>query len=49
MQVQGLILPWDDRAELSLARQDFASVPFATQNRLLARLAPLHRDIVNVR
>jgi hemoglobin len=25
---------------------DKAGVPFATQNRLLARLAPMHRDVV---
>ena len=30
------------------AAMDAQGVPFATQNRLLARLAPLHRDIVNV-
>lgn len=27
---------------------DARAVPFAVQNRLLAHLAPLHRDIVNV-
>lgn len=27
---------------------DARAVPFATQNRLLAHLAPMHRDIVNV-
>jgi hemoglobin len=31
--------------QASMAAQDVA---FATQNRLLARLAPMHRDIVNV-
>jgi hemoglobin len=31
--------------QASMSAQD---VPFATQNRLLARLAPMHRDIVNV-
>ena len=30
------------------ASMDAQGVPFATQNRLLARLAPLHRDIVSV-
>jgi hemoglobin len=28
------------------AGMDKAGVPFATQNRLLARLAPMHRDVV---
>lgn len=27
---------------------DTRGIPFSTQNRLLARLAPMHRDIVNV-
>lgn len=27
---------------------DAQGVPFSTQNRLLARLAPMHRDIINV-
>ena len=31
--------------QASMAAQ---GVPFATQNRLLARLAPMHREIVNV-
>jgi len=31
--------------QASMAAQD---IPFAVQNRLLARLAPLHRDVVNV-
>ena len=31
--------------QASMSAQD---VPFATQNQLLARLAPMHRDIVNV-
>jgi hemoglobin len=30
------------------AAMDARHVPFSTQNRLLARLAPMHRDIVNV-
>ena len=30
------------------AAMDAQGVPFATQNQLLARLAPLHRDIVSV-
>lgn len=28
---------------------DAQGVPFGTQNRLLARLAPMHRDIINVK
>lgn len=35
--------------EVLQSTMDAQGVPFATQNRLLARLAPLHRDIVNVR
>jgi len=34
--------------EVLQASMDAQQVPFATQNRLLARLAPMHRDIVNV-
>jgi len=34
--------------EVLQSAMDAQGVPFATQNRLLARLAPLHRDIVNV-
>ena len=34
--------------EVLQAAMDAQGVPFATQNRLLARLAPMHRDIVNV-
>jgi hemoglobin len=34
--------------EVLQAAMDAQGVPFATQNQLLARLAPLHRDIVNV-
>ncbi len=34
--------------EVLQASMDAQGVPFATQNRLLARLAPLHRDVVNV-
>ena len=34
--------------EVLQAAMDAQHVPFATQNQLLARLAPLHRDIVNV-
>ena len=34
--------------EVLQASMDTQHVPFATQNRLLARLAPMHRDIVNV-
>lgn len=30
------------------ASMDAQGVPFATQNQLLARLAPMHREIVNV-
>lgn len=33
--------------ELLQDAMEAADIPFATQNRLLARLAPLHRDIVN--
>ena len=34
--------------EVLQASMDAQGVPFATQNRLLAKLAPLHRDVVNV-
>lgn len=34
--------------EVLQSAMDAQHVPFATQNRLLARLAPLHRDVVNV-
>ncbi|MBW8758894.1 MAG: group 1 truncated hemoglobin [Burkholderiales bacterium] len=34
--------------EVLQSAMEAQGVPFATQNRLLARLAPLHRDIVNV-
>ena len=34
--------------EVLQASMDAQGVPFATQNQLLARLAPMHRDIVNV-
>jgi hemoglobin len=34
--------------EVLQAAMDAQGVPFATQNRLLARLAPMHRDVVNV-
>ena len=34
--------------EVLQASMDAQGVPFPTQNRLLARLAPMHRDIVNV-
>jgi hemoglobin len=34
--------------EVLQASMDARGVPFATQNRLLARLAPMHRDIVSV-
>ena len=34
--------------EVLQASMDAQHVAFATQNRLLARLAPMHRDIVNV-
>ncbi len=33
--------------EVLQASMDAQHVPFATQNRLLARLAPMHRDIVH--
>jgi hemoglobin len=39
---------FDALVEVLQAAMDAQGVPFATQNRLLARLAPLHRDIVNV-
>ena len=35
--------------ELLQAAMDANGIPFAAQNRLLARLAPMHRDIVTVR
>ncbi len=34
--------------EVLQAAMDAQGVPFTTQNQLLARLAPMHRDIVNV-
>jgi hemoglobin len=34
--------------EVLQAAMDAQGVPFATQNRLLARLAPMHRDIVSL-
>jgi hemoglobin len=34
--------------EVLQASMDAQGVPFATQNQLLARMAPMHRDIVNV-
>ncbi len=34
--------------EVLQASMDAQGVPFATQNRLLARLAPMHREIVSV-
>jgi len=34
--------------EVLQASMDAQHVPFAAQNRLLARLAPMHREIVNV-
>ena len=34
--------------EVLQASMDAQHVPFATQNQLLARLAPMHRDIVSV-
>jgi hemoglobin len=34
--------------EVLQASMDAQGVPFATQNQLLARLAPMHRDVVNV-
>ena len=34
--------------EVLQASMDARHIPFATQNRLLARLAPMHRDIVTV-
>jgi hemoglobin len=34
--------------EVLQASMDAQHLPFATQNRLLARLAPMHREIVNV-
>lgn len=35
--------------ELLQAAMDARGIPFAVQNRLLARFAPMHRDIVNKR
>lgn len=35
--------------ELLQASMDVRGVPFADQNRLLARLAPMHRDVITVR
>ncbi len=35
--------------EMLQSSLDAQGVPFTTQNRLLAQLAPMHRDIVNVR
>ena len=34
--------------EVLQTSMDAQGIPFSTQNRLLARLAPMHRDIVNV-
>jgi hemoglobin len=34
--------------EILQVSMDARAIPFADQNRLLARLAPMHRDIVNV-
>jgi hemoglobin len=34
--------------ELLQSTMDAQGVPFATQNRLLARLAPMHRDIITL-
>jgi len=34
--------------EVLQSAMDAQHVPFSTQNRLLARLAPMHRDVVNV-
>jgi hemoglobin len=35
--------------ELLQLSMDAQGIPFAVQNRMLARLAPMHRDIVNTR
>lgn len=35
--------------ELLQQSMDAQGLPFATQNRLLARLAPMHRDVITVR
>lgn len=35
--------------EVLQAAMDARGVPFAVQNRLLARFAPMHRDIINTR
>ena len=35
--------------EVLQVSMDERGIPFAEQNRLLARLAPMHRDVVNVR
>jgi hemoglobin len=35
--------------EVLQVSMDAQGVPFATQNRLLARLAPMHRDVITVR
>ena len=35
--------------ELLQDAMDARSIPFAEQNRLLARLAPMHRDVISVR
>lgn len=35
--------------ELLQDAMDARSIPFADQNRLLARLAPMHRDVITVR
>lgn len=35
--------------EVLQASMDARSIPFATQNRLLARLAPMHRDVIGQR
>jgi hemoglobin len=39
---------FNDLVQVLQSAMDAQGVPFATQNRLLARLAPLHRDVVNV-
>ena len=39
---------FDALVEVLQASMDAQGVPFSTQNQLLARLAPMHRDIVNV-
>jgi hemoglobin len=35
--------------ELLQRSMDAEGLPFAVQNRLLARLAPMHRDVINLR